>query len=550
MLGIKHTFSTSKARKIVTSPLFVALSIYLFIQLQIFNLSINMADEGFFLDSAIKINLGKIPYRDFFMQVTPGNYYVLAFFLKLFGNYIIIDRVLFIAYTCLLLAVLSRLFKLKGIWSYSYLILIVFLQIGPSTFISYNSAYGIAILAFYFLKRGIESNKLKYIVFSGLLSGVCFIFKQNIGGIVILTYPIMFFMFSQKQNLVKVIIAYLLSSVSVVFLMFLYFFANSALSQMLYYVFFFAAEMKSTQIPFFLHRLFFIPIFLVISVVFLRLKRQKRIIFALLIISAFSLYLISNPQRIGRLSDYLLNYSFYLQTLIFFVPLIIFSKYIIKVKKTEKDRNLFMYSVVLLDLFFADTLQGYGYGTLVLVSVFLIPTIFLFFDKVRPFFSLAILLFFIIIFSPFFYNPFSSYFLYIGKYKVNSFTNYLLMPSAKYIKFNREEKQELVSVISYIQNNTNKGQKLLCFPYCPMMYVLADRQGTTYYGIFGLSKDEETVVKQLEKEPPELVVLIKQGNYIITPSLNINNFSIIYSYVKKNYKLSLVTHNFDAYKLK
>ena len=151
VLGIKYIFSISKARKIATSPLFIALSIYLFIQLQIFNLSINMADEGFFLDSAIKINLGKIPYRDFFMQVTPGNYYVLAFFLKLFGNYIIIDRVLFIAYTCLLLAVLSRLFKLKGIWSYIYLILIVFLQIGPSTFISYNSAYGIAILAFYFL---------------------------------------------------------------------------------------------------------------------------------------------------------------------------------------------------------------------------------------------------------------------------------------------------------------------------------------------------------------------------------------------------------------
>src|SRR6266511_3257230 len=88
--------------RLATSPLTVCIVAYLLISSFIYNYAFNTSDEGFFVYNAKLISLGKIPYRDFFVTTTPGIYYVQGLLMKLFGPYIVIDRLLQLAFVILL----------------------------------------------------------------------------------------------------------------------------------------------------------------------------------------------------------------------------------------------------------------------------------------------------------------------------------------------------------------------------------------------------------------------------------------------------------------
>jgi len=57
-----------------------------------FNRGINYFDEGYILEGARRIVAGELPYRDFHFIYTPGVIYFLALFLRLFGNFLIVER--------------------------------------------------------------------------------------------------------------------------------------------------------------------------------------------------------------------------------------------------------------------------------------------------------------------------------------------------------------------------------------------------------------------------------------------------------------------------
>lgn len=536
---------SKKLFNLLTAPLTVTLAAFLFFQLQIFNLSVNMADEGFFLNSVQRINLGQIPYRDFFMQVTPGNYYVLAFFLKIFGNYIVIDRILNIVAVCLLLVLLSKIFNFGRKWNYFYLLFIVALQVSAAGFFSYNFAFTIAILALYIFKKAILTNNLKLILLSGFVSGLAFIFKQNIG---IFTIPSLGFigLLLFRKNKLKFVLAYIFSAALPVILMYGYFWLNHALSQAIYYMIFFAGQFKSAQLPFILHRLIFIPVFLVFGLILLRLKRRNQILLLLIVVCLSSSYLLLQPGRIGRLHDYLLDPTFYLETVVFILPLAVIINYFRLKKKQPEDSDGLISALFLLNAFFIVASQGYNFSLIVTADIFLLPLLIIILKKF-PIRRLVLIGLVFIVTLPYFYNPFAAYALALGKYPLNTFTQSLTASSAKYLRFNPQQKTELTVIVNFIQAHSKKDQPVLCFPYCPMLYVLSDRQAATYYGIFGLTRDEKDIIKQLDREKPPVVILIRQGSYILTPSLNINNFNLIYQYVKKEYVHSFSTVNFEVY---
>jgi hypothetical protein len=113
-------------KKVVFSPLLISTFLFLFFQLQVFNLGISYRDEGFLLNNAWQINQGKLPYRDFFLTTTPGTFYLQAFLMKIFGNYLIIDRLLYGALVILLLFLVSKIFKLRPPFDFLYLITLAF----------------------------------------------------------------------------------------------------------------------------------------------------------------------------------------------------------------------------------------------------------------------------------------------------------------------------------------------------------------------------------------------------------------------------------------
>src|SRR5215203_3134659 len=53
---------------------------------------LNPYDEGFVTFDALRILRGDIPYRDFWTQHAPGQFYVLAFLFKIFGPSIMVER--------------------------------------------------------------------------------------------------------------------------------------------------------------------------------------------------------------------------------------------------------------------------------------------------------------------------------------------------------------------------------------------------------------------------------------------------------------------------
>jgi len=334
-----------------------------------------------------------------------------------------------------------------------------------------------------------------------------------------------------------------------------YFLINNSLSQMIYYTIFFAKEFKEVQIPFLIHRILLIPILLTIFVMFSYLKRIKRHIFVFILGISGIIYLISYPQRIGRLLDYLYDPIFYVQIIIFVLPIIVIANYIITNNKTVTNKNNFMYSIMGLFIFFSINSAGYSYAILSLSSLFLFPLIVLTFDKNYIFhkkyrikFSYVMILLILFMSLPLIYNPFSNYIPSLGMYRVNTFNKSLPNSSAKYIKFNSEEKDEILTISNYVSKETLGKDNILCFPYCPMIYVLTQKSGATYYGIFGLSNDQNRIIKELKEKPPKLIVVIKQGNFILSPSLKINNLLNIYKYINAYYHRTLITQNFDVYK--
>ena len=99
--------------RVQSSPLVASILIFLCYELSIFNVFSELLDEGFLQYNAYLITQGQIPYRDFFLSVTPGTFYTLAFFYKLMGNYIVLERILGIFTAIATLYVCNKLFKFK-----------------------------------------------------------------------------------------------------------------------------------------------------------------------------------------------------------------------------------------------------------------------------------------------------------------------------------------------------------------------------------------------------------------------------------------------------
>lgn len=78
-------------KKDITFPIFVVICCIPL--LLTFNRGINYFDEGYIIEAARRILLGEFPYRNFHFIYTPGTIYYLAFFFRMFGQSIIVERI-------------------------------------------------------------------------------------------------------------------------------------------------------------------------------------------------------------------------------------------------------------------------------------------------------------------------------------------------------------------------------------------------------------------------------------------------------------------------
>lgn len=540
------------------SPLSLSILIFLYFQLQISNLFAGLLDEGFVLYNAQLISQGQIPYRDFFMTTTPGSYYLIALLFKFFGNYMIIGRILGVASGILTLVACNLLFKLKKYWQYVYLISMAFLLVSPAKFFSYNDAFLLLLVALYFLIKGSERNKFLLVGVSGLVSGLGFVFKQSVGGLIFPAFILGIILVTGRNNIIKAIFSYLIGWLAVLVPVIAYFYFNHALPQVFYFIFLFASAVKSHQSSFLIHRLAAMPIIVLFFILLRNAKLRVKLLFFSIASLLFLFYLLLDIQRIGRLLTYLPDTTFYVQTLAFIFPLIILAYYL--TKRTDHGKKITLVAISYLVIFLSHAASGYNIGSGVVVAPLLIPLIIyflekygnIFYNKRTTFLLTTLILIYTIAFS---YNFMRLQNPAFAGYLESQYTANVNIEEAKYIRFPQTTASDLDQTISYIKANTKKDEKIFCFPYCPGLLFFSERNGGSFYNLFYFETfavgDQNSVIQDLQKNKVRFVILEKSEDDISLKARiqsEDKRLPKIKDYIVKNYGEAFSTSGFTILK--
>lgn len=153
--------------------------------IDVLQLSVSAGDEGVILVGASRVLHGQLPYRDFFSIVTPGSYYLLASFFKVFGESLLTARALhwliYAGTLAVFLGLMSRLglplrWKLVGIWAT--------MSMGPPFWciFSHHWLANLGVLASgLLLLQSQTSRKTVHVFLSGLVAGTTFLCLQDEG---------------------------------------------------------------------------------------------------------------------------------------------------------------------------------------------------------------------------------------------------------------------------------------------------------------------------------------------------------------------------------
>jgi len=144
----------------------------------------NSYDEGFAVFNATRILDGDIPYRDFWTIYPPGQFYVLSFIFKLFGESLLISRLFDTLIRFILVFTIWIISKRLSFGYLSYLATVITsIIISSINAYSYVILYSIALglISIVFFINFLNSNKGFWLSLSGIVVGIIFVFRWDIG---------------------------------------------------------------------------------------------------------------------------------------------------------------------------------------------------------------------------------------------------------------------------------------------------------------------------------------------------------------------------------
>jgi len=204
----------------------------------IINLPPGPFDEGVILVGAERILKGQIPSRDFFTQYTPGQFYILAAFFKVFGTSIIAERAYDIVIKSLLslfIFLIIRLFSPNKIalvgWTMSLIWITLSAFAGYPVYPSILFTY----MSIYFLLLHMKQNKLYYVILSALSIVFAILFRHDLGGPVAIVIALVLML----KRIMRVeiswipLISYIATGIIAGLPVLIYFYLNSAIEIMI-----------------------------------------------------------------------------------------------------------------------------------------------------------------------------------------------------------------------------------------------------------------------------------------------------------------------------
>lgn len=146
--------------------------------------SINIYDEGFVLFDAWRIAKGEIPYRDFWTQHAPGQFYLLALLFNIFGPSVVVERLLD---SLIKAAILTACFGIINQWAppryalVGWLFCAIWLAFIQSPGFPVFPAILFCLLSVYLIGTYLSSARLSRIFLAGVCSGAVALFRHDVG---------------------------------------------------------------------------------------------------------------------------------------------------------------------------------------------------------------------------------------------------------------------------------------------------------------------------------------------------------------------------------
>ena len=261
--------------------------------------NLNNLDEIWNYSFAKNIVNGLVPYRDFNMVVTPLLSFICSLFLFIFGNELIIMRILATILISFIFFMSFIILRKLNVNKYISLISIflLFLILKDYICIDYNFAIlAVTLLLIYLdLKHYLKNsnyfeNSFIYIFLTGLLCGICILFKQSTGVLISFAnifYPILFV--KNKMDLKKYFKLTFIKIIGIiipVFLLIIYLILNNAFYDFIDYTILgiktfsnsisYFSLVKSNNIYIKVTSIL-LPLFILFTTIYLYIKKEKKL---------------------------------------------------------------------------------------------------------------------------------------------------------------------------------------------------------------------------------------------------------------------------------
>ncbi len=199
--------------------------ILVFISLAYLSFALNFwkifdVDEGVVLAVAWELYNNKVLYYDIFEFVAPGSFYMLAFLFKLFGpSYYVAKFVSILFFIASWLGIFKTSEYINKNNNYIYLSLLIFILAStifvPISYYTYNLTF--LIWSSFFFVKGLNSKKKQDFIISGSLASLATIMLQHRSIVLIIVsfiFLLLLTLISKKKRWIKLNFSYLIASVS------------------------------------------------------------------------------------------------------------------------------------------------------------------------------------------------------------------------------------------------------------------------------------------------------------------------------------------------
>lgn len=433
---MKRLHAIWKKRKLLIIDSFLVIlgfSYYLFFV----NKGLVLSDEGYYVHYAERIANGQVPYKDFILQYSPGYFYLLALFYKIFGTQILVGRFVSLI-TCvgILIAtqVLLRFYKIKllrfhilaslTIISLGYPLLHIPLVIWVCVLIS-------LFLVMCFLKWRREENFL-YVGLIGLLLSMAILTKQNVGIVFIVLLNCFILLSGWKRWGITIRALAILNAIWI-----------GIVGLLVFAYFVYVGNITGILAMFALSKQF------------------------------LDTYAFTYPSL-----TYLFQPTGIFKLLPYYFPIVCLFLVLFSLKKRSINLDKLFFITITLTGFFvtvypaSDLLHAYPF-----LGILIVSSLIYFYKKFSFYFLLPITLVFILL--GFYITFFMQSYRYEGYFLKE--TAPLSLPKTTGITFDPEDNgiKNLIPLNNFFQKYTKKGDYIFVYPFSPMLYFVLDRQNPT-----------------------------------------------------------------------